>query len=82
LLGARRRHDTAAKLAHSLLKEFGIFSHTVGRDAIEGDAADFGFVIVAAQAVLLDGGQLRGGWILGVRNGNEGGEGEKGGERK
>ena len=58
LFRARRRHHAAAQLAHRLLEKFRILSHARGRDALEADAADLGFVVVAARAVLLDGGQI------------------------
>ena len=61
LLRARRRHDAAAQLAHGLLEKFGILgdARRVREYAFEADAAGLGFVVVAAHAVLLDGGQLR-----------------------
>src|SRR5215472_4567610 len=66
LLRSRRRHDTAAQLAHGLLVKFGILGDARGGiaggdDALEADAANLSLIVVAARAVLLDGGHLRAG---------------------
>ena len=58
LFGARRRHDAAAQLAHGLLETLGIFRDSRRRNVFEGDAAILRFIVMAAQAVLLDGGQM------------------------
>src|SRR5262249_18743356 len=58
LLRARRRHDATAKLAYGLFDQVGMLADTRCRNAFETDAAGFCAIIVAPDAVLLDGGQL------------------------
>ena len=76
LLRARRRHDAAAQLAHGLLEKLGILGDARGRDAFEADAADLGFVVVAARAVLLHGGELRVARILRLAGCDSGQDGQ------
>src|SRR5580698_11661037 len=58
LFRARRRHYASAQLPYGLFEKLGILGDAGDRGALETDAADFGFVVMATRTVLLDGGEV------------------------
>src|ERR1700744_238570 len=59
LLRPWRRHHASAELAHCFLEKVRILSDAVRCDTLEAYATDFGLVVVATDAILLDRGKLR-----------------------
>ena len=58
LSSARGRHHASAQLAHGLLEHFGALADAVRGHALETDAADLRAIVVTANTVLRDGGEL------------------------
>src|SRR5439155_25292537 len=56
---AGRRHLAPAQLAHSLLEDLGVFAHGLGAKLVQQEVTGANVLVVATEAVGLNGGPLR-----------------------